>query len=127
MNSVKNLLSHPLVKVGLGGALIAFLALLPMLSLEIPGVFPGPTYTPGKAAASCVQHAYRRARTQLPPDLRRCRPAVVGHALYFAIGAYGLGIALRHFGLELLPAIIVTFVAGLFVAAAVGSVKPFSG
>jgi len=39
------------------------------------------------------------------------------------IGVYELGIALRHFGLELLPAIVLTFAVGLIIAAAVGSLS----
>ena len=35
-----------------------------------------------------------------------------GHALYFGAGAYGLGIALEHFGVPLWPGIFVALIGG---------------
>ncbi len=123
MNNVKKLFGHSLVKWALGGVLIAFLALLPMLAIDIPGVFPGPTYTPGTLQLLAFSMLIAALALSYHLIFGVAGLLSFGHALYFAIGAYGLGIALRHFGLELLPAIIVTFVVGLFVAAAVGALS----
>lgn len=123
MNNVTKLFGKPLVKWALGGVLVAFLALLPMLAIDIPGVFPGPTYTPGTLQLLAFSMLIAALALSYHLIFGVAGLLSFGHALYFAIGAYGLGIALRHFGLELLPAIIVTFVAGLFVAAAVGALS----
>lgn len=123
MNGVKEFLSRPLVTWALAGVLVAFLAILPMLAIDIPGVFPGPTYTPG--TLQLIAFSMLIASLALSYHLIFGIAGLLsfGHALYFAIGAYGLGIALRHFGLELLPAIILTFVIGLVIAAAVGALS----
>ena len=45
--TILSTLTHPAVKWGLGAALVLLLALLPLLAIEIPGILPGPSYTPG--------------------------------------------------------------------------------
>lgn len=123
MKRVRAILSQPLVKWALAGVLVAFLAILPMLAIDIPGVFPGPTYTPGTLQLLAFSMLIAALALSYHLIFGVAGLLSFGHALYFAIGAYGLGITLRHFGLELLPAIVVTFVAGLFVAAAVGALS----
>lgn len=120
---IGSFLVQPLVKWALAGVLVAFLAILPMLSLNIPGVLPGPTYTPGTLQLLAFSMLIAALALSYHLIFGVAGLLSFGHALYFAIGAYGLGIALRHFGLELLPAIVVTFVAGLVVAAAVGALS----
>ncbi|MGW6229165.1 hypothetical protein ACWFQT_18845, partial [Cellulosimicrobium cellulans] len=39
--------SGTLVRTLAGVALVALLACLPLLAIHVPGVLPGPTYTPG--------------------------------------------------------------------------------
>lgn len=123
MNRVKNVASRPLAKWALAGVLVAFLAILPMLAIEIPGIFPGPTYTPGTLQLLAFSMLIASLALSYHLIFGVAGLLSFGHALYFAIGAYGLGISLRHFGLELLPAILVTFIAGLVVAAAVGALS----
>ena len=45
-----------------------------------------------------------------------------GHALYFGAGAYGLGIALEHFGVPLWPGIFIALIGGMVIALATGAV-----
>lgn len=119
----RSLLRRPSVRWGSAAALILFLALIPMLNLDIPGVLPGPTYTPG--TLQLVAFSMLIAALALSYHLIFGVAGLLsfGHALYFAIGAYGLGIALRQFRLELVPAIALTLVIGLLLAAAVGALS----
>lgn len=123
MSRVMSFLGKPLVKWALGGALVAFLAILPMLAINIPGVLPGPTYMPGTLQLLAFSMLIAALALSYHLIFGVAGLLSFGHALYFAIGAYGLGIALRHFGLELLPAIVLVFVIGLLVAAGVGALS----
>jgi branched-chain amino acid transport system permease protein len=111
------------IRWGLAGVLVVFLAFLPTLNLNIPGVLPGPTYTPGTLQLLAFSMLIAALALSYHLIFGVAGLLSFGHALYFAVGAYGLGIALQHFGLELLPAIVVTFVAGIVIAAAVGALS----
>lgn len=121
--SISNLVANPLVRWGLGAALVLLLALLPLLAIEIPGVLPGPSYTPG--SLQLIAFAMLIASLALSYHLIFGVAGLLsfGHALYFAAGAYGLGIALRHMQLELIPAIVLTLAIGLIIAGAVGALS----
>lgn len=121
--TISNLFANPLVKWGLGAALVLFMALLPLLNISIPGVLPGPTYTPG--SLQLIAFAMLIASLALSYHLIFGVAGLLsfGHALYFAAGAYGLGIALRHLQLELVPAIVFTLALGLIIAGAVGALS----
>ncbi|HEY9498434.1 MAG TPA: branched-chain amino acid ABC transporter permease [Terrimesophilobacter sp.] len=123
MKQLRAFLGRPAVRWGLAGALVVFLAFLPMLNLSIPGVLPGPSYTPGTLQLLAFSMLIAALALSYHLIFGVAGLLSFGHALYFAIGAYGLGIALRHFGLELLPAIVLTFVIGLVIAAAVGALS----
>ncbi len=123
MNRAKAVLGLPAVKWALGALLVAFLAILPLLAIDIPGVFPGPTYTPGTLQLLALSMLIAGLALSYHLVFGVAGLLSFGHALYFAIGMYGLGIALRHFGLGLLPAIALTLVAGLAIAAAVGALS----
>lgn len=123
MKSTVGFLGKPAIRWGLAGVLVVFLAILPMLNLSIPGVLPGPTYTPGTLQLLAFSMLIAALALSYHLIFGVAGLLSFGHALYFAIGAYGLGIALRHFGLELLPAIVLTFVVGILVAAAVGALS----
>src|SRR5690606_447287 len=94
--TISNLFANPLVRWGLGALLVLFLALLPLLAIEIPGILPGPSYTPG--SLQLLAFAMLIASLALSYHLIFGVAGLLsfGHALYFAAGAYGLGIALRH-------------------------------
>ncbi|MEO7146997.1 MAG: branched-chain amino acid ABC transporter permease [Terrimesophilobacter sp.] len=113
----------PAVKWALAALLVGFLAILPMLAFDIPGVFPGPTYTPGTLQLLAFSMLIAALALSYHLIFGVAGLLSFGHALYFAIGVYGLGIALRHFGMELLPAIVVVLVAGLIIAAGVGALS----
>ena len=123
MNRMNAFLVVPAVRWALAGVLVVFLAILPMLAITIPGVFPGPTYTPGTLQLLAFSMLIAALALSYHLIFGVAGLLSFGHALYFVIGVYGLGIALRHFGLELLPAIVLTFAVGLIIAAAVGSLS----
>lgn len=102
---------------------VAFLAVLPMLALNIPGVLPGPTYTPGTLGLLAFSMLIAALALSYHLVFGVAGLLSFGHALYFAAGAYGLGICLRHFGLGLLPAIGLTLVLGLLLAGVVGALS----
>lgn len=85
-------------------ALIIFVALLPLLNVNIPGVFPGPSYTPG--TLQVLAYAMLISALALTYHLLFGLAGMLsfGHALFFAAGAYGLGVALRNFAPDWLPA-----------------------
>ena len=111
-----------------GIALVVLLAILPLLAIEIPGVLPGPTYTPG--TLQLLAYAMLIAALALSYRMMFGLAGLLsfGHALFFAAGAYGLGMALDAFApvewpseLIFLTAIVVTLVFGIVLAATVGS------
>jgi len=117
-----------LVLVAGGIALVVALALLPLLAIEIPGVLPGPTYTPG--TLQLLAFAMLIAALALSYRMMFGLAGLLsfGHALFFAAGAYGLGMSLELFApagwpseLVFLVAILATLVFGLVLAATVGS------
>lgn len=88
------------IKIVLGALLVLFAALLPRLNLSIPGVLPGPTYTPG--TLQILAYAFLIAALALSYHLVFGVAGLLsfGHALFFGAGAYRLAIILRR----LLPA-----------------------
>ncbi len=106
-------LRRPWATWSLAAAFVALLALLPMLNLSIPGVLPGPTYTPGTLQLLAFSMLIAALALSYHLIFGVAGLLSFGHALYFAAGAYGLGIALKHFGLELLPAIGAVLLAGV--------------
>ncbi|PWC03182.1 branched-chain amino acid ABC transporter permease [Agromyces badenianii] len=111
-----------------GAALVALLAVLPLLAIDIPGVLPGPTYTPG--TLQLLAYAMLIAALALSYRMMFGLAGLLsfGHALFFAAGAYGLGITLDAFApvdwpseLIFLGSIVVTLVLGLVLAATVGA------
>jgi len=112
-----------LVRVGIGVAVVALLACLPLLNLSLPGVLPGATYQPGtlQLLALCLLIAALALSYHLLFGVAGLLS--FGHALYFAAGLYGLGIALRHWQLSLATAVLVVLVATTVLALAVGAVS----
>ncbi len=111
-------------------ALIGFAALLPLLAIDIPGVFPGPSYTPG--TLQVLAYAMLIAALALSYHLLFGLAGMLsfGHALFFAAGAYGLGVVLRNFAPEWLPpggafvaAILITIVFAIILSAFVGALS----
>ncbi|NLW98699.1 MAG: branched-chain amino acid ABC transporter permease [Actinomycetales bacterium] len=117
------------IKIVLGALLVLFAALLPRLNLSIPGVLPGPTYTPG--TLQILAYAFLIAALALSYHLVFGVAGLLsfGHALFFGAGAYGLAIILRRLlpaelppGTGLLIAVLLTLALSFVVATVVGSV-----
>jgi branched-chain amino acid transport system permease protein len=127
MNAVRaslgTALRRPLVKWLLGGALVAFVAVLPLVDLVVPGVLPGSTYTPGTLQLLALSLIFAALALSYHVLFGITGLLSFGHALYFAVGAYGLGIILERTGLSLLPAIGLTLVGALVVATLLGAVS----
>lgn len=111
-----------------GLAVIALLAVLPLLAIDIPGVLPGPTYTPG--TLQLLAYAMLIAALALGYRMMFGLAGLLsfGHALFFAAGAYGLGMTLDAFAPPEWPSdvifvvsIVVTLVGGLVLATTVGA------
>ena len=107
----------------MGAVLVAFMAMLPLLNLSLPGILPTPTYMPGTLALLSLCMVF--AALALTYNLRLGSGGMLscGHALYFGAGAYGLGIALEHFGVPLWPGIFVALIGGMVIALVTGAVS----
>lgn len=119
---------RPLVLMLGGIALVVVLAILPLLAIDIPGVLPGPTYTPG--TLQLLAYAMLIAALALSYRMMFGLAGLLsfGHALFFAAGAYGLGMTLNAFapdewpsGLVFAASIGITLVFGIVLAATVGA------
>ena len=117
-----------LIKGGLALLLVVFVALLPRLNIHVPGVLPGPTYTPG--TMQVLAYAFLIAALALTYHLVFGLGGMLsfGHALFFGAGAYGLAIILRRLlpaelpsGVGLLIAVLVTLVIAFVISVGVGA------
>lgn len=108
----------------LGGplALVVLLAVLPLVNLRVPGVLPGATYTPGTLQLLAVSLLFAALALTYHVVFGVAGLLSFGHALYLAVGAYGLGIVLARTDLALLPAMAVTLLGGTVVAVVLGVV-----
>ncbi len=106
---------------GLAG--IVLLILLPLLNLSLPGVLPGPTYTPGslQLLAMCMLMAAAALTYHLLLGVAGLLS--FGHALYFGAGVYGLAIILQNLDIPLLPAMGLTLLVVIVLAHVVGSIS----
>lgn len=109
--------------LGLGVALVAVLAILPLLSIQVPGILPGPTYTPGALQLLALCMVYASLALSYNLLLGTGGLLSFGHALYFGAGAYGLGIILERTDLSLWPAIGLTLVLAGVIAVVTGAVS----
>ena len=105
-----------------GVALVAVMALLPLLNISIPGVLPGPTYTAGSLALLSLCMVFAALALSYNLLLGTAGMLSFGHALYFGAGAYGLGIMLRATEMSLLPGIFVALIGGLVIAIVTGAI-----
>ena len=112
-----------LTRVAAPLALLVLLACLPLLDISVPGVLPGATYTPGTLHLLAL--AWVMAAVALSYHLLFGVAGLLsfGHALYFGLGAYGLGIAMRELELGLVPAALVTLVVAVVMSTLLGAVS----
>lgn len=113
----------PATPWAVGGVLVLFFSLLPVLNISIPGVLPGASYTPG--TLQLLAYALVFATLALSYHLLFGVAGLLsfGHALYFAVGAYGLGIVLRDTDLALVPAMGIVLLGATVLAAALGALS----
>lgn len=115
--------SGTLARTLAGVALVALLACLPLLAIHVPGVLPGPTYTPG--ALQMMALCWLIGALALSYHLLFGVAGLLsfGHALYFAAGVYGLAIVLDTTEIPLLPAAALVLVGGIVLAHVVGAIS----
>lgn len=123
MTTIRKLMEHTLTPWIVGIALVVLFAVLPLLNISIPGILPGATYTPGalQLLALCLIYATLALSYHLIFGVAGLLS--FGHALWFAVGAYGLGIILRNTELPLGIAIVLTLVGGIIAATILGAVS----
>ena len=104
----------------LAGAVL--LALLPELRISVPGVLPGPTYTPGalQLLAVCLLIGALAVTYNLLFAVTGLLS--FGHALFFALGCYVFALLLQHARLALLPAALLTLAVGAAASVLIGLV-----
>ncbi|GEP46636.1 branched-chain amino acid ABC transporter permease [Microbacterium saccharophilum] len=107
----------------IGAALVVVMAVLPLLDISLPGILPGPTYTPGSLALLSLCMVFAALALSYNLLLGTAGMLSFGHALYFGAGAYGLGIALKYFEVPLWPGILIALVGGLLIAVVTGAVS----
>ena len=105
-----------------GAAGVAVLAVLPLFNLSLPGILPGPTYTPGSLQLMALCMLMAAAALTYHLLLGVAGMLSFGHALYFGAGVYGLAIILDRTGLPLLPAMALTLVVVIVLANLTGAV-----
>lgn len=106
-----------------GVLIVVILAVLPLLALPGLGVLPGPTYTPG--SLHLLAMCWLIAGLALSYHLLFGIAGLLsfGHALYFGVGIYGLGIVLANTQLPLLAAAVLVLVGGIVVAHVIGAIS----
>ncbi len=106
-----------------GMALVAVMAVLPLLDLSVPGVLPGATYTPGALQLMALSMLFAALALTYNLLLGTAGMLSFGHALYFAVGAYAVGVLLRHSGLGLWTSLLLGVVLGAAVALVTGAIS----
>ena len=109
--------------VGIPVLLVALLALVPTLSLDLPVVFGGPLDSPGTLGLLALCLVF--AGVALTYDLLFGFTGLLsfGHALYFAIGVYVMAIALTKWELPLWQAFALTAAVGIGVPLVLGAIS----
>ena len=106
-----------------GLVLVVVIAILPLLNIHIPGLLPGPTYTPGAMHLIALCMIYAGLALSYHLVFGMAGMLSFGHALYFAVGAYGLAIVLQRTDMPLLVAGTLVLVGAVVIATAVGAVS----
>lgn len=102
-------------------AVVVVLAGLPKLPFGVPVVFDGPFTAPGTLQVLAV--ALVMAAVAMSYDLIFGYTGLLsfGHALPFALGAYGANLVMLHWGLGYVPAVLVAVAANAVLAVAIGA------
>ena len=103
--------------------LVVLMACLPLLNLSVPGVLPGATYTPGTLHLLALAMVMAGAALSYHLLFGVAGLLSFGHALYFGIGAYGLGIIMEELELGLVPAALLLIVVAVVMSTILGAVS----
>ncbi|MGM7666051.1 branched-chain amino acid ABC transporter permease [Microbacterium sp. A93] len=106
----------------IGAVIVVVMAVLPLLNLSLPGILPGPTYTPGSLALMSLCMVFAALALSYNLLLGTAGMLSFGHALYFGAGAYGLGILLKAFELPLAQGVFIALIGGMVIALVTGAV-----
>lgn len=106
----------------IGVALVALMAVLPLLNIQLPGILPTATYLPGSLALLSLCMVFAALALSYNMLLGTAGLLSFGHALSFGGGAYLLGIVLSHFEVPLVPATLIALVGGLIIALVTGAI-----
>jgi branched-chain amino acid transport system permease protein len=114
---------RPWFRPVIGVAIVIVLAALPLLAIPGFGILPGPTYSPGslQVLAICCLIAALALSYHLLFGVAGLLS--FGHALYFGVGVYGLGIVLDRTELPLLAAAALVLVGGIVIAQVLGAIS----
>lgn len=115
--------SRPWIWWIVGGVCVVFAAILPLVNLSVPGVLPGATYTPGTLQVLALALLFASLALSYHLLFGTAGLLSFGHALYFAIGAYGLGIVLDRTDLALVPAMGLVLAIAVVAAYLIGSLS----
>ncbi|HSP59609.1 MAG TPA: branched-chain amino acid ABC transporter permease [Ornithinimicrobium sp.] len=114
---------RPVVRVLAPLGLVVLLACLPLLNVSVPGVLPGATYTPGTLHLLALAWVMAAAALSYHLLFGVAGLLSFGHALYFGLGAYGLGILMRELELGLVPAALLTLLVAVVMSSVLGAVS----
>jgi len=123
MKNLRSLTSSRWTQWVVGGVLVALFAIIPFLNIEIPGVLPGPTYLPGTLQLLALSLLFASLALSYHLIFGTAGLLSFGHALYFAAGAYGLGILLKYTELGLFAAMGITLAGAVIIAYLLGAVS----
>ncbi|MDO5499951.1 MAG: branched-chain amino acid ABC transporter permease [Propionibacteriaceae bacterium] len=114
--------ARPVAAIG-GVIAVVVLAALPLLALPGLGILPGPTYTPGSLHLLAMCWLIGALALSYHLLFGVAGLLSFGHALYFGVGVYGLGIVLANTDLPLLPAAALVLVGGIVIAHIIGAIS----
>lgn len=106
-----------------GVVLVALLALLPLIPVRVPGLFGGPFDAPGTLSLLGLMLVFGCLALSYDILFGITGLLSFGHALYFAVGVYTTTIAVSHYELSLLPAVLVAAVVGLVASVVLGAIS----
>jgi branched-chain amino acid transport system permease protein len=101
---------------------VVFLALLPLLNIQLPGILPTATYQAGALQLMALCLLMGAAALTYHMLIGVAGLLSFGHALYVGAGAYLLGILLERTGMGLLPAVLVTLLLVVVLANVTGAI-----
>ena len=107
----------------IGVVIVIVLAVLPLLAIPGFGILPGPTYSPGSLQVMAVCCLIAALALSYHLLFGVAGLLSFGHALYFGVGIYGLGIVLDRTELPLLTAAVLVLIGGIVIAHVIGAIS----